>query len=89
MADDLALKRRPIAAQLAAQLADNATGLLVNVYALAHERRSVAVHTAIAVGSQRADTAAQEETLELLYIDMGRGHARYFRQDQAGSCTLH
>ncbi len=89
VADDLALKRRPTAAQLAAQLADDATGLLVHVYTLTHERRSVAVHAAIAIGSQRADTAAQEEALELLYVDMGRVHARYFRQDQTGSCTLH
>ncbi len=71
VADDLALKRRPIAAQLAAQLADNATGLLVNVYALTHERRSVAIHAAIAIGSQRADATTQEEALELLYVDMG------------------
>ncbi len=88
VADDLALKRRPTT-HLAAQLADNATCLRVHVYALAHEWRAIAVDAAVAISSQRADTAAQEEALELLYVDMGRVHARYFRQDQAGSCTLH
>ena len=58
-------------------------------YALAHQRRPVTVHAAVAIGSQRANTAAQEEALKLLDVNVGRVHARYFRQDQAGSCTLH
>ena len=51
VADDLALEWRPTA-QLAAQLADNATGLLVHVYALAYEWRAITVHAVVAVGGE-------------------------------------
>jgi hypothetical protein len=88
VADDLALKRRPTT-HLAAQLANNATSLLVHVYALAHERRAVAVRAVVTVGRQRADATAQKEALELLYVNVGGGHTPYFRQGRAGSCTLH
>ncbi|HEY5287333.1 MAG TPA: hypothetical protein VIJ50_09535 [Solirubrobacteraceae bacterium] len=87
VADDLALKRRATA-QLAAQLADDALGLLVHMYALTDQRRAIAIHTAVAIGSQRANATTQKETLELLDIDVGRGHGRYFRQGSSGSCTL-
>ena len=88
VADDLALERGPTT-QLTAQLADDATGLLVYVYALAHERRAIAVDAAVAIGGQRADAAAQEEALKLLDVYVWGRHERYFRQGSAGSCTLH
>ena len=87
VANDLALKRRSTT-KLAAQLADDALCLL-DAYALAHERRAVTVDAAMAVGGKRADATTQEKALELLDIDMGRGHGPYFRQGHAGSCTLH
>ncbi len=80
VADDLALQRRS-AAQLATELADDPAGMLVDMYALAHERRALAVHAAVAVGGERADTPTQEEALELLDVDVRRSHQRYFRQD--------
>ena len=62
---------RGLAAQRAAELADDAPGASVQVDVLAHERRAPAVGAAIAVGLQRADAATQQDALELLDVALG------------------
>jgi hypothetical protein len=83
MADDLALERRPTT-DLATQLADDATSLLVYVYVLAHERRAIAVDAAMTIGCQGADAATQEEALELLHVYVWGGHGATFARVGSG-----
>ena len=62
---------RVLAAQGAAQLADDALDARVQMHMLAHQRRAPAVAAAVAVGLQRTDAATQQEALELLDVALG------------------
>jgi hypothetical protein len=69
--------QRSLAAEGTTELADDSVtvggGASIQVDVLARERRAPTVGAAMAVGLERADTAPQEDTLELL--DMaGGGH---------------
>src|ERR1700760_3120210 len=77
-----------LAPQRAAQLADDPTAAtVVEVDVLAGQRRAPAVGAAIAVGLERADAAAQEEALELLYMGHRRSHRHPgFRHARGSSC---
>jgi hypothetical protein len=58
-----------LAPQRATELADEpATATVVDVDVLAGQRCAATVGAAIAVGLERADAAAQEKALELLYV---------------------
>lgn len=67
-------RERGVAPQLAAELADDARLALIEVDALTDERCAATVLTVVAVGGQRADTAAQQMALELLDVGDLRGH---------------
>jgi hypothetical protein len=68
VAHDLAGDGR-LTPQRAAQLADEpTTATVVEMDVLARQRRAATVGTAIAIGLERADAAAQEKALELLYV---------------------
>src|SRR6478609_10867239 len=72
-------RERRVPAQPAAQLAHDPDVALVDVDALAHERGALAVQAAMTVGGQRADTAPQQEALELPDVAMrGGGHEGTF-----------
>lgn len=77
-----------LAPQRAAQLADEpAAATVVEVDMLAGQRRAATVGATIAVGLERADAAAQEEALELLYVGHRGGHRRSgFRHGRRCSC---
>ena len=77
VAHDLAQQRRA-ATQLAAQLAHDSGGALVDVHALANQGRAIAIYAAMTVGRERAHAALQEVALELLDIVVRRSHARRF-----------
>lgn len=62
---------RVLTAQRAAQLADDALSVGVQVDVLAHQGRAAAVRAAIPIGLQRPDAAAQQEALELLDVALG------------------
>ena len=64
-----------VAAQRAAQLADDApAAAVVEVHVLARQRRAPAVDAAVAVGLQGAHAAPQQQALELLDVGGGRSH---------------
>ena len=80
VAHDLARHRR-LAAQRAAQLADDALrARLVQVDLLAGQRRAPAVGAAVAVGLQGADAAAQQHALELLDMALRVWHVCRIRR---------
>jgi hypothetical protein len=71
-------QQRSGATQLAAQLAHDPGGALIDVDALPDERGALAVEAAMAVGCERSHSAPQEIALELLHIAVRRGHACRF-----------
>lgn len=82
--DDLACKRR-LAAHLTTQLADDPGLPVVQVDALPHQRRALAVDATMAIGGQPTHASLQQMTLELIYIALHRGHAGYFRRGARAS----
>jgi len=75
--DQLA-RKRGLAPQRAAQLAhDGLRKAFIDVHPLARERRAPAVRASVAVGLQGADTAPQQDSLELLDVGVcfSGGHA--------------
>lgn len=77
VADHLGGQRRR-GMQLAAELADDPGKALVQVYALAHQRRARAVHAAMTVLAERVHATAQQVALELLNIAYDRAHTTQF-----------
>jgi hypothetical protein len=57
------------------ELTDDAPLLLIEVYALAHQRGAPAVHAVVSIGRQGAHPATQEHALELLDVGDSRSHA--------------
>ena len=62
---------RMFTAQWAAQLADYALNVSVQMDVLAHEWRAAAVRAVIPIGLQRTDASTQQEALELLDATLG------------------
>ena len=73
VAHDLA-RHGGLAAKRAAELADDPMCASVKVDVLAGERSATAIGTAMPVGLQGADAAAQKKALELLDMAGGRSH---------------
>lgn len=73
VAHDLAGQRHR-RAQLAAELADDAGEVLVQMYSLTHQWRARAVHAMVAVLAERAHPAAQQIALELLNVAGNSAH---------------
>jgi hypothetical protein len=80
--------RRSLAVSGTAQLTHHLVGaLVIDVHLLADERGTSAVRTAVAIGRQRAHSAAQKDSLELLYLSDRRSHA-YLGVSSPGSVFL-
>jgi hypothetical protein len=67
-------RKRSIAAQLAAQLADDPRLALVQMDPLADQRRAVAVHAAVPIGRQQTNAPLQQMALEELYVALFGSH---------------
>lgn len=68
--------RRSLAAPGTAQLTHHLMGaLVIDVHLLADERGTSAVGTAVSISRQRPYSAAQKDSLELLYLSDRRSHA--------------
>jgi hypothetical protein len=81
-----------LTAQRTAELANDAVGrggrASIQVDVLARERRAPTVGTAVPVGLQGADTATEQDALELLDMAGGGGHGLRIRRLLPGSCQF-
>ena len=65
---------RDVAAQGAAELADDGTGAVLQVDVLADQRCASAVGATVPIGLERANAATEQNVLELLDVARGGGH---------------
>src|ERR1700735_475631 len=77
VAHDLAEQGRG-ATKLAAELAHDPRRALIDVYALAHQGRAIAIYAAMTVGRERTYATLQEVALQLLDVLVRRSHATRF-----------